>query len=199
MVRLIDQELGRILQCLDELELTENTMIIFTTDHGELLGDHGLWMKGPFHYENLVRIPMIFSWPKGMPSGTRINGLISQVDIAPTILAATGCEGDRLDGFNLLPLLREEVNNIRDQVFIETVDDPNHLRLKTIVTKDRKLTFYHQQPFGELYDLNNDPGELINHWDDSVYTIDRLTLLARLLDHAERLELSWRADRVGYA
>lgn len=59
MVKLIDQQVGRILDCLEQQGLADNTLIIFTTDHGELLGDHGLWMKGPFHYEELIRVPFI--------------------------------------------------------------------------------------------------------------------------------------------
>ena len=64
MVRLIDEQMGRVLQCLDDLGLADQTLVIFTTDHGELLGDHGLWMKGPFHYEELVRVPLLIlgSW-----------------------------------------------------------------------------------------------------------------------------------------
>ena len=65
MVRFIDREMGRILESLDRTGLAENTLVFFTTDHGELLGDHGLWCKGPFHYEQIVRAPMIVRWPAG--------------------------------------------------------------------------------------------------------------------------------------
>ena len=68
MVRLIDQQVGRILAKLDELRLAEDTIVIMTTDHGELLGDHGIWMKGPFPYEPLIRVPMILRWPRRLRS-----------------------------------------------------------------------------------------------------------------------------------
>ncbi|MHC4885999.1 MAG: sulfatase-like hydrolase/transferase [Planctomycetota bacterium] len=69
MVKIIDQQMGRIMACLEAQGIADNTIIVFTTDHGELLGDHGIWMKGPFHYEELVKIPFIVRWPEGIPAG----------------------------------------------------------------------------------------------------------------------------------
>lgn len=198
MVRLIDEQVGRILTALEQLGLAENTLVIFTTDHGELLGDHGLWMKGPFHYEELVRIPCIMRWPQGFAGGQRTEALFSQVDIVPTILAAVGLEQPQgLDGVNGLPLLRGEADSVRDAAMIECVDDPAKLRLKTLVTPDHKLTWYCRQPYGELYDLRADPGEKVNLWDDPASLGERARLLGRLLDEMESLEK--RADRVCYA
>ena len=90
MVKIIDQQMGRIMECLDTYGLSENTLVLFTTDHGELLGDHGLWMKGPFHYEQLVRVPTIIRYPAAIPSAQRSNALFSHADIVPTILGAVG-------------------------------------------------------------------------------------------------------------
>ena len=227
MVRLIDQQIGRILDCLDEQGLAENTLVVFTTDHGELLGDHGLWMKGPFHYEELVRIPMLIRWPSGIPAGQRVRGLISQVDLVPTILAAIGeevpaCHSERveilrnsqndseespseIDGVNALPLLQSVAarteagprSTVRDAAIIECTDDPHGLRLKTVVTQEHKLTVYHGHDFGELYDLQGDPGELVNRWDDPAYAAERQRLMGRILDHMEPLER--RVPRICYA
>ena len=198
MVRLIDQQMGRILDCLEERGLAENTLVIFTTDHGELLGDHGLWMKGPFHYEELVRIPMLLCWPKGIPGGQRVRGLVSQVDLAPTILSAVGEEvPGEMDGVDALPLLRGEVEAVRDATIIECTDDPRGLRLKTVVTEDHKLTIYHGQDFGELCDLEADPGEVRNLWDAPSYAANRQLLIERILDHMEPLER--RVPRISYA
>ncbi len=198
MVKLIDQQMGRILDCLEERGLAENTLVVFTSDHGELLGDHGLWMKGPFHYEELIRIPLIVRWPEGIQAGQSIQGLCSHVDLVPTILSAIGeSVPDEIEGLNAMPLLQAEKASIRDHVVIECVDDPNHLRLKTIVTEDRKLTYYHGEGFGELYDLAQDPDEIHNRWDDPQYNEDRIRLTARVADHLERLER--RAERHSYA
>ena len=199
MVKLIDQQMGRILQCLDEEGLADNTIVVFTSDHGELLGDHGLWMKGPFHYEELVRIPLIVRWPRGQLSGgRRVRGLCSLVDIAPTILSGLGEAVPAVsDGVDALPLLRGETAAVRDHVLVECVDDPGGLRLKTVVTDNRKLTHYHGHAFGELYDLDVDPGERVNRWDDPSYQEDRHRLMALIVDHAERLER--RVERLCYA
>lgn len=199
MVKLIDQAMGKILEFLDSNGMGENTLLIFTTDHGELLGDHGLWMKGPFHYEELVRIPMLWRWPAGLPGGMRIQGLISQVDIVPSVLGALGIHRPGLDGVNALPLFRDESSSIRDSVLIETVDDPAHLRMKTIVTHNRKLTFYHGKEYGELYNLEQDRQELSNLWDTPEYKDEKLALVADLLDYSEAAESARRATRHAYA
>jgi arylsulfatase A-like enzyme len=197
LVRLIDQQMGRILDALDRTGLAENTLVIFTTDHGELLGDHGLWMKGPFHYEQLLRIPLLLRWPRGFAGGQATSSLISQVDLAPTVLAAAGVAADGVEGVDALPLLRGETAQIRDAAFVECVDDPGKLRLKTVVTADRKLTWYAGQPYGELYDLQTDPHERVNRWDDPAYAGDKARLLALLLDFTEPQEK--RAARFCYA
>ena len=198
MVKLIDQQVGRILDCLEEQGLTHDTLVIFTSDHGELLGDHGLWMKGPFHYEELVRIPLLLRWPNGLPAGTRVPGLISQVDLVPTILRAIGqAIPGEVDGVDALPLLRGETHAVRAAAMVECTDDPLRLRLKTVVTEDRKLTYYHGYDFGELYDLVADSGEVRNLWEAPAYAADRQRLTGRIIDHLERLER--RAERFCYA
>lgn len=197
LVRLIDAQVGRILDTLERTGQAENTFIVFTTDHGELLGDHGLWMKGPFHYEQLLRIPMLLRWPRGFAGGQATPALISQVDIAPTLLAAAGVDDTGVEGYNALPLLRGETACLRDAALVECVDDPHGLRLKTIVTEDRKLTWYAGQHYGELYDLARDPREKINRWDDPAYAAERARLLGRMLDFSEPNER--RAPRFCYA
>jgi arylsulfatase A-like enzyme len=155
-------------------------------------------MKGPFHYEELVRIPLIISWPAGLPQGKRVQDLASQVDLVPTLLDAAGVDQPAgLDGISLLPTIRADQSPARDAVFIECVDDPGRLRLKTIITRGRKLTYYHGQSFGELYDLDQDPHEIINRWDDPLYSAEKHRLIARILDHLEPLEP--RARRYCYA
>ena len=198
LVKLIDQQMGRILDCLDRTGLAENTLVIFTTDHGELLGDHGLWRKGPFHYEQLVRIPMLMRWPRGFDGGQEMPGLVSVVDIVPTCLAAAGLQlPDDTDGREAISTLQGRQSASRDSVLIECLDDPEKLYLKTIVTADRKLTWYRDQPYGELYDLEADPREKVNLWLDPLYAADRADLLSQLLSTLEPPER--HADRYAYA
>jgi arylsulfatase A-like enzyme len=198
MVRLIDREVGRILDALDRLGLAENTLVVFTTDHGELLGDHGLWLKGPYHYDELVRIPFLVRWPAGFAGGQAPTALASQVDIVPTALAAAGLPGgEALDGCSLLPLLRGDASAAGGEALVECVDDPRGLRLKTLVTPDRKLTWYAGHDFGELYDLEADPDEQVNRWADPAWAPERARLLGRLLSRLERVER--RQHRYCYA
>ncbi|MBT5713392.1 sulfatase-like hydrolase/transferase, partial [Candidatus Poribacteria bacterium] len=174
---------------LDDLNLANDTLIVFTSDHGELLGDHGLWMKGPFHYEQLVRVPAVCRWPAEIAGGNAVEGLFSLADITPTCLSAAGVDIPAdMDGVDALPLLTGQAATVRDAALVETVDNPDTLRLKTVVTADRKLTWYAGQPYGELYDLERDPREKTNRWDDADYSADRSELLGRLLDMGEAIE-----------
>lgn len=194
LVQLIDDQMGRIMGCLDELDIRESTIVVFTTDHGELLGDHGMWCKGPFHYEELVKVPLIVRGPAGFAEPAVTDALVSHVDLVPTILAAAGAPptADRLDGVDLGPLLRGEREAVRDHVLIECVDDPARLRLKTVVTPEAKCTWYADREFGELYDLQNDPGEKVNRWDDGAAERQRhLPLLLRDLERNERRVRRW--------
>ena len=198
MVKIIDQQMGRILECLDARGLRENTLVLFTTDHGELLGDHGLWMKGPFHYEQLVRVPTLMRYPAAIPSGQRSQALFSHVDIVPTVLAAAGLPiPSDVDGVDAMPMLTGEQMSVRDSLLVECIDDPQGLRLKTIVTDTRKLTWYCGHPYGELYDLETDPAERVNHWDNPAYAADKANLISAILAEMESLER--RVDRFAYA
>lgn len=198
MVELIDQAVGRIISALEKTGQLANTLIIFTTDHGELLGDHGIWMKGPFHYEQIVNVPLIMSWPKHIPQGMVVDEMVSLVDVAPTVLSL--CREPiphSMDGVDLVPMLKGQQNQAREHVLIECIDDPDRLRLKTIVTKQHKLTYYLEKDFGELYDLVEDPEELVNLWSDPDKQQVKIALLKRIIDTQEGLER--RAERLSYA
>lgn len=189
MVKLLDGQMARIVAELTRLGLDNDTMVIFTTDHGELLGDHGIYLKGPFLYEQLVRVPMIVRYPTTMPAGRRIDSLVSHVDIVPTILATTGQAAAKpLDGNDLAPLASGEVGRLHEAVLIEHTDDPYKIRMKTIVTPTRKLTRYQGQEFGELFDLEKDPREKVNRWNDPAYAADKAALLGKMMDMLEVLD-----------
>ncbi len=198
LVRLIDQEVGRILAALDEMQLAENTLVIFTSDHGELLGDHGLWLKGPFHYEPLICVPLLMRLPSRIPAGQVTSELFSLADIAPTCLAAAGIsDPEGMDGVNQLPMLEGKAKSLHQEVLVEFFDDPHGVRCKTIVTNDLKLTWYQGQTYGELYDLAADPHERTNCWDNPEYAQHKARLLSRLLNYESRLEHRWQ--RYAYA
>jgi len=200
MVEMIDTAMGKIMDTIENLGFNENTVIVFTTDHGELLGDHGIWMKGPFHYEQLIKVPLIIQYPKLNHSGRRVQKLVSQVDIAPTLLNECGLAIDSsLDGVDLGDYLDDKISSIHDSVFVECIDDPSGIRLKTIITERYKLTCHLGQCLGELYDLENDTREKINLWKHVAYADVRQELLLRIIEFGERLEKEKRAERLCYA
>jgi uncharacterized sulfatase len=198
MVEGIDAACGRIFQTLDELGMGDNTIIVFTSDHGELLGDHGFWMKGPFHYEQLINIPLIIRWKGVLPAGEVQPGIVSLVDIAPTLLAMCGIELPAdMEGKDLSAWLAGKGGSGRTRALVETVDDPHKIRVKTIVTERWKLSCYPGQAFGELVDLQQDPGELRNLWDDPAYRHIKAELYGDLLAELETSER--RNERISYA
>lgn len=193
LVQLIDRQLVRIWDCLERNGLADNTLVIVTSDHGELLGDHGLWMKGPFHYEQLARVPLLAMGP-GIPAGHIDSNVASLVDIVPTALAATGVEtGDAaIDGTALLgaPLDRTAL--------CETVLDWQGMICRSVIGERYKLTSYANAPYGELFDLRADPREHSNLWADPASATIHAEMLGRLLDHDATIIASGK-ERISYA
>lgn len=170
MVSFMDEQIGRILDRLDELGLAEDTLIVFTTDHGHFLGQHGLWHKGAFHYEDLLKLPFIVRWPGKVPAGAENDALQSLADLAPTFLAA--CEipvPGAMQGVNQLGVWRGEAATAREDVIVEFRHQPTRVHLRTFITPRFKITVYRDQPYGELFDLENDPDERCNLWDNPEY------------------------------
>ena len=198
MVQLLDAQVGRVLGALDELGLADNTLVIFTSDHGELLGDHGLWLKGAFHYESVIRVPLLLRWPARWPGGRALDGPISLCDLAPTVLSACGlANAAPLDGVDWSAHLAGEGAAPRDHAVVEYIDDPAGLRLRTLVEAEWKITVYENAPWGELFDVRNDPDEFRNLWDSPDHQVIRLRLQRRLekvFPHRPRF-----APRVAYS
>lgn len=177
MVSLVDAEIGRILNTLDRLGIAENTLVVFSTDHGHLLGQHGLIAKGAFHYEDLLRIPMIARYPGHIPVGTVSGDLQSQIDFAPTFLDAAGIPVPGLmQGASQLPAWAGRQPG-REWALVENRHNPTTVDLRTLVTARHKLTVYRSAAYGELFDLQEDPGELHNRWSDPAYAEIKRELL----------------------
>lgn len=195
MVRLIDDQLVRLWSTLDALGLTENTIVIVTSDHGELLGDHGLWMKGPFHYEPLVRVPFLAMGP-GIEAGRVSDDLVSLVDVAPTCLNAAGIPFDEaeMDGVDFAADRRA----MGETVLCETILDWQGLICRSVIGRRHKLTWYAGQSYGELFDLDADPNETVNLWHDSGSASIRADLMSALAGHDTRMQAS-RKERIAYA
>ena len=188
MIKLIDDQLGRMLSSLEELGLAEETIVIFTSDHGETLGDHGLIQKGCRFYEGLVRVPMIWRWPGHIKSGVVSSALVELLDKAPTILDFAGIEVPAyMQGRSLRPLLEGSVpsEHHHDLVrceYYDALDLPDASRATMIRTDQHKLVVYHGHGLGELFDLNADPWEHENLWDSPAHAAIKTDLLIRSFD-----------------
>ncbi len=199
MIDLIDAEVGRMVAALERTGQLDDTIVIFTSDHGEMLGDHGLYLKGPFFYEPAVRVPFIVSWPGKIPAGRTSDALVEAVDIAPTLLEAAGQPvAPGMQGRSLWPLLSgsEDLNRHREDVYSEYYNasvmfsDPDPLAFLTMVRTERyKLVVVHGLDDGELYDLQRDPAETVNRWNDAEYRDVKVSMLVRLCDR-----MAWTVD-----
>jgi len=199
MVSFMDREIGRILDCLDRLGLAENTLVVFTTDHGHFLGQHGLVAKGAFHYEDLLRLPFLVRWPGRVPAGRTCDALQSLVDLAPTFLAAAGLPvPGAMQGVNQLPVWQGTLEAARDHVIVENRHQPTAVHLRTYIDRRYKITVYRDQPYGELFDLEEDPGEVRNLWDDPAAAPLKLQLLHAFVN-AELKREPMRMPRVASA
>lgn len=163
MVALIDDQLTRIWAALEAAGLYDDTLIIITSDHGELLGDHGLWMKGPFHYEEVIRVPLLMKPAAGMRATSYDqdwNEPVSLVDVAPTCLqAANVAIAPAIDGVSLF---HPEKNR---RVLVETVQEWHTLSCLSIIEVRYKCTYYPEEDFGELTDFQRDPYEQTNRFE----------------------------------
>jgi arylsulfatase A-like enzyme len=197
MVSQVDFHVGRVMGALEELGLGDDTLVVYLSDHGDLMGDHWLQQKGPFHFDGLIRVPFIWSWPGHVSQDTVDESVVSMLDFAPTILDLCGVpipegpqpveplipvEIDPWPGRSLRSSLAGGEVAGRDGVLIENDADYLGLRLRTLVTERYRLTWYAGQPYGELFDLQEDPQELYNRWDDAGYRPVRDELVAHLLD-----------------
>jgi uncharacterized sulfatase len=199
MMSFLDDAVGRILAGLERLGLADDTLVLFTTDHGHLYGQHGLHHKGPFHYEDLIRVPFIARQPGRIPAAKRSSDLISTVDLAPTFLSWCGLPVPyHMTGVDQGPVLRGEAAPERDHVIVEFRHEPTTVFLKTYVDARYKLTVHYGRSYGELFDLVEDPGETRNLWNAPEAQALKARLLERFL-HAELGKESLAMPRVCHA
>jgi len=188
MISLMDREIGRIMEALDRLGVADNTLVVFTTDHGHFLGQHGLRAKGPFHYEDMIRVPMIVWYPGKVPQNAVNPSLQSLVDFAPTFLAAAGIPiPGFMTGLNQLDCWYGG-NPVRDHVIVENRHEPTKVHLRTWVGERYKITVYRDHEYGELWDLEEDPKEIHNRWADKTYVGLKAELLRKFMDATLKCE-----------
>lgn len=169
MISLIDHNVGRILTTLQHLGVADNTYVIFTSDHGEWLGDHGLLFKGPMPYEGLLRVGLIIRGSQ-VPAGKIVREPVSTLDLTPTFFDwSRVAPATQMHGTSLRPLIETDGAS-RDFALSEWDLGPARigmpLRLRTVRTRTHKLTMELASSAGELYDLVNDPDEMHNRFGD---------------------------------
>jgi len=183
MISFMDHWIGQTLDKLDELGLTDNTLIVFSTDHGHYLGHHGLEAKGPFHYEDVIRVPFLAAWGDRIAPGAESTDIQSLVDLAPTLIAAAGGEAPiNMQGRDQTDAWCGRAEPARDHAIVENhhnASDAVHLR--TLITGRYKLTVYRGRDWGELFDLQEDPGELNNRFDDAEFADVRAQMMEKLV------------------
>ena len=167
MISMIDDGVGTLMNTLNRLGFADNTIIVFTSDHGDMFGDHGVMLKGGMHYEGCTRVPLLMNVPGQTPDVC--NSLISSLDIGPTLLSQAGLAPFHgMQGFDASSLMQDPSATIRSSLLVEE-DQLNDLlgvgrslRMRTLITEDTRLTIYEGHDGIELFNLNNDPLEMDN-------------------------------------
>ena len=196
-ISMIDDAIGAVLRSLEELGLRENTVICFMSDHGDYLGDHGLMLKGPMHYQSIIRVPFIWCDTESRYNSGRIDNMGTTLDLAKTILSRAELQPfNGVQGEDLLAALAGESSDASRSVLIETntaypfLGFDDLVSVTTLVDDRWRLSVWQGCEWGELYDLTNDPSELHNLWDEVEFKEMRSklmhTLLKTIQDHGDK-------------
>ena len=183
MISFMDHWIGQTLDALERLGILDDTLVVFTTDHGHFVGEHGLIAKAPFHYEDVIRVPFLAAWPGQLPTGATNDAIQSLVDLAPTLLSAAGLDVPiTMQGVSQIAAWEGKAEPPRDWAIVENHHNASAaVHLRTLVTERWKLTLYRGRPWGELFDLREDPGELHNRFDDADYADVKARVMAKFM------------------
>ena len=194
MITMIDDAIGRVLARLEAAGMAKDTVVIFTSDHGDYMGDHGLMLKLLLHYQGVIRVPFIWHDPAGAIRGAEKTGLASSIDISATILARAGIQPfNGLQGRDLFSTDPPEAIIVEEdsQRLMTGFDRPQ--RVRTIVTDRYRMSLREGEDWDELYDLESDPAEMRNLYDDpAAATAQRAiteTMLRRMIALQDRAPL----------
>jgi arylsulfatase A-like enzyme len=191
--RFIDKQFGRLVAALKALGVWDDTVVLFTSDHGLSLNDHWQWRHGPFLFDEVINVPMIWRAPGTTSPAQTSDEMVEQVDIMPSVLDLCGVAIPHgVQGTSLVPLLAGAPGaRGKESVLVQERQapdlaarglDPDSVTQIGIRTGDWKLIHYPGCPYGELYDLQGDPGEFDNLWADPGYAGKRHELETLLLD-----------------
>ena len=179
LIAMIDEAVGEMMAAIERAGLADQTSVIFTADHGDLFGDHGLVLKHHVHYRSATRVPLVIAGAGSQPQ--RSDALVSNADVVPTILDLAAVQPFRgIQGRSVQPILAGEIATHRDAVLVEE-DQPfgvdglqAPVRMRTLITDEGRMTRYHGESFGELYLSTDDPDEEHNRFaDPTVDAVER--------------------------
>lgn len=194
---MIDDAIGRVLAQLEASGLAENTVVIFTSDHGDYMGDHGLMLKLLLHYQGLIRVPFVWCDPTDSASSAVDAGLASSVDISATILARAGIQPyNGIQGRDLLSAVAPESVVVEEDSQRKIVGFERPQRIRTLVTERYRMSLRQGEDWHELYDLIDDPMEISNLYDNPDYVEVRHELTEQMLRRV--IELQDRAPLPAY-
>jgi arylsulfatase A-like enzyme len=185
LTHLVDVNVGRVLATLDELGLAENTIVLFLSDHGDMMGNHGLFAKGLFMYDDTNRVPCVLRWKGHLPQGRRVRHLTSIVDVVPTLLELMGLGAPREMQGESMRQIWDYAHNRRDAVFMEMFEAYGCMSPIFSVRTDRWKYNWYLADQDELYDLSEDPYETRNLAPDAKYRDTLLGLRSRILQWLE--------------
>ena len=188
MISLIDDCVGQVLAALTRLGLAEDTVLVFTSDHGDWMADHGLIQKGPLHYRGLIRVPFLWADPRARRKASHTAELAGSIDLARTFLDRAGLAPyNGMQGHSLLGIAERGEASRHDGLIVEQAtqrpmpgfDRP--IRVWSFVDRDWRITLWPDPKQGELYNLKADPCEMTNLWDDLGSREKRNELVHRML------------------
>lgn len=183
LVYRLDYMIGQILDALDRNGLADNTLVVYLSDHGDHLGEHGLWWKQTF-YEEAVKSPGILAWPGHIPEGALCASVAGSIDVTATVLDALGAPPlPNSPGLSMLPLIRGDAEAARrwpDEAFSEYVTDLGCTH-RMVRSGPWKLNYYHRQP-PQLFNIDDDPTEQVDLSAEPAYAAILARLTARVLD-----------------
>ena len=185
----LDAQVGRIIDALDKSGQGDNTIVVFTTDHGDMVGAHRMWVKGWIPYEECYRVPLVIRWPSAIKAGQRSNKLVQTHFLAHTYLQAAGAQPLPFqDGFAMQPLFENpDASSWTDQIMCAYYGG-EFLITQRIAITDRFKYCFNGFDIDEMYDLRDDPEEMRNVASDSSYAKYAGDMRARLYEMMDRFE-----------
>jgi choline-sulfatase len=194
LITYLDDKVGRLMAALEETGQLDNTLVLYTSDHGEMNGEHGMWRKSNF-YEQSARVPLILSWPQGLPAGRVVSPTVSLVDAVAAMVEAAGTEPvAALDGDSLLPLARGDAGAAagwKDEAFGEYLAH-GVARPVAMLRRGRYKLIYSLDDAPILFDLEADPGEFDDLGSDPAHAAVLDELRTALLAHWDPIALERR-------